>query len=154
MEMIIFDLLFPITFYSKEDEETLQDNPIEYIRRNEDGFTGNDLKEAALEVVRRYSKYKDQNGTAYIYSILKFINQFLSSGKNPRNENQALDVISKEALFHMLSSFDIANLNLDKEIEGLLENYVSGELYNEFPFMKMRACNIIGTFITPDFSAE
>jgi len=152
--MIIFDLLFPITFYSKEDEETLQDNPIEYIRRNEDGFAGNDLKEAALEVVRRYSKHKDQNGTAYIYSILKFINQFLSSGKNPRNEAQALDVISKEALFHMLSSFDITSLNLDKEMEGLLDNYVCGELYNEFPFMKMRACNIIGTFIRTDFSPD
>jgi len=34
-------------------------------------------------------------------SILKFINQYLATGKNPRNPAEELDVVKKEALLHM-----------------------------------------------------
>jgi len=42
METVIFDMMFPMIFFNKDDQETLVDNPIEYIRRNEEGYGGKD----------------------------------------------------------------------------------------------------------------
>ena len=156
IEKILFDFIFPLTFFNKDDEEVIEDNPTEYLRRNEQGFAGNDLKEAALEVVLRFAKEKRADGKQNLYSLLDFISNFLKSGKNPRNAELEMTVITKEALFHMLDN--LAYLIGDYDdlvvvVEEILQNYVCQELNNEHAFMKMRACSVVNNFFSKNLNS-
>lgn len=157
IEKILFDFIFPLTFFNKDDEEIMEDNPVEYLRRNEAGFAGNDIKEAALEVVLRFCREKRDDGKMNIYTVLDFITNFLKSGKNPRSPDQEMNIITKEALFHMLDScsfFILDHEELLPPVAELLKNHVSQELFNQHAFMKMRSCSVINNFFSTDLDIE
>lgn len=87
-EDIMFGQIFPLLYFRKEDEERYNENPVEYFRQNEDSSMQYSLPVEANAILIRYSKHKDSENKMYIYKILLFINQFLSTGKNPRNDQE------------------------------------------------------------------
>jgi len=159
-EEIIFTLIFPMLYFRPEDEELFKENPVEYFRKNEQNAMNYTLASEAIMLMTRYSRHKNEQGgkgKKYIFQMLVFINNFLSSGKNPRNPEEALNVINKEALFHMLDglSDEIDKIkDTDQDIANLVRDFVVPELCNEHGFMRMRACILIQKYTRDAFDLE
>ena len=143
LESFLFDTIFDVIKFTKDDQELFQDNPIEYFRKNDENSPNFGPCGQALNIIGK--SFKRQK---YLKAFMKFVNSCLSTGTNPRN-NQPVTVIDKEAFFHIIethSMYIVKIKNCAAIISGLLLNYVLPELSSQHGFMRMRACKMVASY--------
>ena len=143
-ESFLLDSMFDLLKFTKEDEELYNDNPVEYFRKNDSENSPNfGPAGQALNVFGKSFKHKK-----YLKMFMKFVNECLSSGTNPRTKHP-VTVIEKEVFFHIIETNTMYILkikNCADMIAGLLVNFVEPELSSPHGFMRMRACKMVTNY--------
>jgi hypothetical protein len=86
LETILFVTIFPSLHFNKEDQELFDENPVEYIRRNEEDVISYNLKQESIDVIAKWADYDDPaSGKKILCRVVDFINGFLGTGQNPVN---------------------------------------------------------------------
>lgn len=151
LEGIMFDNLVPAMFLNQKDEEDWNNDPIEFIRKEED-FTevNNNIKTAAKDLWERICEpaWVAPDGESFMFKFMKYAATTLSTGVDPRN-NKEMDLLLKEAIMHIIGVIE-EHINENDDIRGnmeyLLEKYIVPEFSNKVGFLKARACWLFGIY--------
>ena len=160
LEFLLFDIYIPSMFLTVKDKEDWEENPIEFIRGEEDLLERpNNLKTITSYSLQRITgaKFKigDQNaGSVVLIKFMKHAADVLSKNVDPRT-GQATDVRYKEAILHIIGCIHsniIDNEAIANEMEVLIQKFVVPEFKNQSGFIRYRACWLFGMYGGADFS--
>lgn len=98
-----------------------------------------------MDILKLICKTEGLDNEFYIYKLMKFIEDFLTSGKNPRT-NENLDLKTTEYLLHALEF--VSDHAMDEPLifaglEIFIKNHVVPNLFSENPAIRARACSLI-----------
>jgi len=151
LEGIMFENMIPAMFLTPKDEEDWQDDPIEFIRKEEDVTdTNNNCKVVAQDLWERFAEENltAPDGELYIMKFMKYAAQVLTTNTDPRT-NQPTDLRVKEAIMHIIGTIRksiMENETIRDNMEFLLQKYVIPEFTNHAGFLRARACWLFGHF--------
>jgi hypothetical protein len=148
LETIMLEHLVPMTFITQKDEDDWQNDPLEYLRREED-FTDrtNNIKNVALDFIEAICKIA-ADGDSYLMRLMRFAAHVFTTNTHPFT-NQPADLRLKEALLNiigMLRDLILQNEAITDNMEGLLEKFVIPEFSSTVGFLRARACWLFGEF--------
>lgn len=160
IEFILFDVLIPATYLTYRDKEDWEENPVEYIRGDEDIIeTNNSLKTIASYILRRICDAKfslrgqEKAGSMILVKFMQHAGQLLTTGQDPRSGAQ-VGIQLREAILHIIGIIhsDIYdNKHIRDQMETLLEKFVIPEFHNQSGFIKYRAAWLFGMYGAMDF---
>ena len=84
---MIFDRIIPNLFLNPKDEEDWINDPIEFIRKEEDKSEScNNLKNISKNILKRicHKNIKDQSGDTYLMVFMKYAADIFTSEVDPR----------------------------------------------------------------------
>ena len=159
IEELLFDILIPAMFLTPKDEEDWRENPIEFIRAEEDiNERNNNLKTIATYILSKLCSPKfvlsgEHVGNVILMKFMNHAGDILSQGVDPRT-NQPADVRLKECMLHIIGvihSHIMDHEVISGKMEFLLEKFVIPEFQSQSGFLKYRACWLFGMYGGFDF---
>lgn len=159
LEFILFDIVIPGIYLTAKDEEDWEENPVEFIRGEEDLMERpNNLKTVSSHIVQKICDKKftidgAHVGHAILVKFMKHAAAILSQNVDPRT-NQPADTRLREAILHiigLIQSQILDNKEIAGQMEFLLAKFVVPELVNESNILKYRACWLFGAFAGGEF---
>jgi len=162
IEDLLFDVLVPAMFLTQKDEEDWTENPIEFIRGEEDiQERNNTLKTIATYVLSklcspRFTLAGQKAGNIILVKFMKHAAHILSEGVDPRT-NQPADVRLKEAMLHIIGVIHSHIMDHDEisgQMEFLLDKYVIPEFLSQSGFLRYRACWLFGMYGAFEFKGD
>jgi len=154
IEFILFEIIIPAMFLTPKDEEDWQENPVEFLRGEEDLMeVPNNLKTVASHIVQKicdkqFTLGGESVGHAVLVKFMKHTAQILSTGIDPRT-NQQVDMRHKEAILRIIGLIQDQiwdNKEIESQMEILLAKFVVPEMKNESNLLKYRACWLFGSY--------
>lgn len=149
LEKILFEVLVPMLYLTPKDEHLWNNDPDEYVRKEED-FTqiSNNNKNAAMDLIEAICQKTDPNNQSYLHLFFSYASFCMINNQDPRTK-QPLDLLLKEALLWALGILKepiFLEENLKIQMEAILENHVLPEFKNNIGFLRARACWIFGKY--------
>lgn len=143
---MIENVMFPFLRFTEKDQETFDENPVEYIRQNEIDLVKFDLKKIVIGFFEGAMQFVKPENCMYEYmiSILK-----------KKIENDTFDVINYESLIFTAERM-VPSMKLLSGSQAF--DYFLGKLQplleSEHAFARFRACKTISFMIYPDLKDE
>ena len=140
-EALLFEILIPSLYITKSDEDLWNDDPQEYIRRQEDdSFLFNKIKTTILQIIQIICENNNfSSNQSYLQLLLKFTFQsFQDKTLQPTTK-----CLLKEALLNILGFLKeiITDDNvIYAKIEELLKLYVFQEFSSPIGFLRAKTC--------------
>lgn len=135
-EPLLFEILIPSLFITKTDEELWNQDPQEYIRRQEDSsFIFNRIKSTILWIIDIFCS-EDQ-------SFLSKFFQYLEDSFKNNSMNPTIQCLLKEVLIHILGFLKeriLDNKILANKTEEVLKTLIFPELMSPIGFLRSRTC--------------
>ena len=154
LEFLLFDILIPAMFLTYKDNEDWEENPIEFIRNEEDLMERpNNLKIIASDLLQRITAKeflieRTKAGTVILIKFMEHAAHILTTNVDPRTNQQA-DLRLKEAILRIIGciySNITCNREIRQQIQVLLEKFVIPEFKNEIGAIRSRACWLFGMY--------
>ena len=148
LEKVLLDVVVPLVQLSPVDERLWQEDPIEYVHRQEDFVSLSSPRFAAADLIEVICKKSDPNGDSYLTKLINYAAVFLQNGVDPRT-GEKLDIARKEGLlfvFGHLKDLILKNKTLSLQTEGMLERFIIPEFNNELGFLRARACYVFAKY--------
>ena len=164
IENILYETVIPIMLVTHRDVTLFSEDPIEYIRKQQD-FTETLYmpKHTVVDLLIYICSYSSQNADGgkrkkgqkpdYLFPFLNYVSENLQQYAQQIAQGANPDWRVKEALLYAVGSLkdQIENqAELNAQMEPMLTNHVLCELKSTQPFLKSRACWLYGEF--GDFS--
>ena len=147
VENLLFETIIPIMLITHRDVTLFKDDPIEYIRKQQD-FTETLFapKNAVVDLLLYLCSYKSSKKNKKPDYLNKFL-EFCLSNLNQYQQQPEPDWRIKEAiLFSIGSLVDQIRPQRDLNLEAMMSTHVMPELQNTQPFLRMRAIWLYGEF--------
>ena len=139
---ILFEILIPTLYITKADEDLWNEDPQEYICRQEDeSFLFNRIKLTALQTIELILQMNE----GYLRTFIQFT---IESFENKASQCSTKCLL-KEALIRILGFLKeiiLDNKLLSVQIEEILKNYIFPEFTSPIGFLRMRTCWIFQEF--------
>jgi Importin, protein involved in nuclear import len=148
--------LIPSLFLTPKDEDDWNENPIEFIRKEEDVTEcSNNLKRILRDLFKRICDMNlcGTDGESLLMKFMKYSAYVLTNNVDPRT-NQPTDLRMKEAIMHIIGTLAkpiLKNDSLKSNMEYLLHKYVVPEFHNPIGFLRARACWVFGIYAGFEF---
>lgn len=162
LEFLLFDVLIPGMFLTYKDNEDWEENPIEFIRNEEDIMERpNSLKIISSDMLQRITSKdflieRNKAGSVILMKFMEHAAHILTTGTDPRTNQQA-DLRLREAILHIIGciySNITCNREIRQQIQVLLEKFVIPEFKNEVGAIRSRACWLFGMYGGMKFEGE
>lgn len=160
IDNILYETVIPLMLTSNRDQELFEQDPIEYIRKQQDIMETIYMpKNTAIDLLQLLCQYKSKKGKKvkpdYLMPFLSFASNNMqqyadavSSGANP-------DWRIKEALLFSIGSLnEVISLypDLVANIEPMLKAHVLPDFASQHLLLKSRACWAYGEFSEYEFN--
>ena len=151
IESILFEIIVPVMFIINKDVELFREDPIEYIRKQND-FTESlfSPKQTVIDLLISLCAYKSdkkkQKKPDFLHKFLGFAVTTLNTYMQQAGQ---ADWRIKEAVIYAIGSLydEVMHFkDLRTSLEPMMSTHVLPELASPQPFMRMRACWFYGEF--------
>jgi hypothetical protein len=147
---------------SQRDQALFNEDPIEYIRKQED-FTETLYmpKNTVIDLLQHICQHKSDGKKSkpdYLVPFLNYVAQNMTSYLQMKQSGQQPDWRIKEALLcavgHLQDTIHSERSYLNAQIEPVLQQFVLPELSDEQPFLRLRACWVYGEYCNFKFTDD
>lgn len=153
IDIILYEIILPSLLLTTQDEEDWSENPLEYIRKEEDLLDlSRNIKLAALKLLERLcdkSIINSKDDNQIIARFLEYCNQIFENGLDIRNNTVISDNRIKEAIYNILghlSKIIIPNEKYSQQIQYLFEKFILPEFSNMPGPTRYRASYLFGAY--------
>lgn len=158
IESILFEIIIPVMFIINKDVELFREDPIEYIRKQND-FTESlfSPKQTVIDLLVSLCAYKSTKKQRRPDFLHKFLGFAVNNLNTYMQQAGQADWRIKEAIIYAIGSlYDelVHYKDLRTSLEPLMSAHVLPELASQQPFMRMRACWFYGEFGSFRFRQE
>ena len=142
-EILVTRLIFPMLCFTEADQELWEDDPNEFIQKKLDP-----MQDYSSPVAAAHNLLIDMVTERFkttFFPVLQFINQILSTSKDPSQLDGALSMLSD-----MAGAIMSKKSSVKSQVGSVLSQFVLPHMQSASPFLRMRACNVIQTFCDTD----
>lgn len=143
LENLIKSIILPNITLQESDEEMIEDDPIEFIRRDLEGSDSDTRRRAAVDFLRELN---DKNQEAVTTTVMKYVNEFLASYNADRSQwkrkDTAIYLFSAIAIRGVVTNEGAASTNQLVDIVAFFAQNVAGDLVDSNVHMMLKVDSI------------
>ncbi|CAG9331485.1 unnamed protein product [Blepharisma stoltei] len=138
---LITDIIIPVVYRTRSDEELWQENPIEFVRKESDlGRAYYSAKSSAIDLLVVICE------KGYLSMFLEYVSAELQS--SPQLLHKEAILLALGSIYQILKE----NIDLAQNIQNILSVYVLPEFDNSVGFLRARACWMYAQFASFPFT--
>ena len=147
LEFLLFQVCFPTMCLTKEDVETFENDPVEFVHKQNSPLADfYDPRMSAITLVKDLVKHRGQDVTQNLLGrMTDILNRYNSA---PAEQKNHIEKDGALLTFGSLSTFLLAKEKYSSQLEGLLVTFVFPDFNSPIAFLRYRACWMVQQFST------